>query len=179
MKLLSLLGLLVLLNTSATFTEKVPLKPEEQQLYDLLNSYRKQKGLAAIPLSAALTKVAQLHVYDLHTNQPAKGKCNLHSWSNKGSWTPFCYNGDNASAECMWKKPEEIAGYKGSGFEVAAFATNMSAQVALDGWKGSKGHNEVMVNTGSWKNMNWKAVGVGIAGNYAVIWFGTVEDKGE
>ena len=153
------------------------LKPEEQQLFDLLNAYRKQQKLAPIALSPKLMQVARLHVYDLVTNQPAKGKCNLHSWSNKGKWSPCCYNGNDASAKCMWEKPKELTGYSGSGFEIAAYATNMSPQIAIDGWKGSSGHNEVMINKGSWKNLNWQAVGVGISGDYAVIWFGTVADN--
>jgi uncharacterized protein YkwD len=179
MKLLPLLALLLLLGSSATINQDYSLEPEEQKLYDLLNDYRKQKGLSAIPLSGKLTKVAKLHVHDLVVNQPVKGNCNLHSWSDKGAWTKCCYNGNDASAECMWRKPKEIADYNGSGFEIAAFATNMSAHEAFNGWRGSSGHNAVMINSGSWKNMDWKAVGIGISGNYAVIWFGTVEDESE
>jgi len=177
MKLFVALFSLMLLNTAATFKPDPSLNLEEQKLYDMLNSYRKQKGLPVIPLSPALTQVAQLHVYDLHTNQPVTERCNLHSWSNKGKWTPCCYTGNNASAECMWRKPLEIAGYTGSGFEIAAYATNMSAEVALRGWQQSSGHNEVMINKGSWSHLKWNAVGVGIMGDYAVIWFGTIEDK--
>ncbi len=176
MRLLTISLVSWLLFTSFSNTQ-FQLKPEEQRLYDLLNTYRKQKGLKAIPLSPSLTQVARLHVYDLVTNQPVKGKCNLHSWSNKGKWKSCCYTGNQASAECMWNKPKELTNYQGDGFEIAAFATNMSAQVAIDGWKGSKGHNEVMINRGTWKKMNWQAVGVGISGDYAVIWFGIVADN--
>lgn len=153
------------------------LKPQEQELYDLLAQYRKQKGLKPIPLSPKLTQVARLHVYDLVTNQPASGRCNLHSWSNNGKWTACCYTGNDASAKCMWNKPKELTGYSSAGFEIAAFATNMSPQVAMDGWRSSRGHNEVMINRGAWKKMNWQAVGVGISGDYAVIWFGTAVDE--
>jgi uncharacterized protein YkwD len=172
-----LLAAIALLTTSFIRPTAPELNPEEQKLYDLFSAYRKQKGLPVIPLSPALTQVAQLHVYDLHTNQPVTERCNLHSWSNKGKWTPCCYTGNNASAECMWRKPLEIAGYTGSGFEIAAYATNMSAVVALRGWQESSGHNEVMINKGSWSHLKWNAVGVGIMGDYAVIWFGTIEDK--
>jgi hypothetical protein len=152
------------------------LKPQEQELYDLLNAYRKQRGLRAIPLSSKLTQVARLHVYDLETNQPATGRCNLHSWSNKGKWKGCCYTGNEASAKCMWNKPKELTDYPAAGFEIAAFATNMSPQVAMEVWKSSRGHNAVMINKGTWNDMNWQAVGVGISDDYAVIWFGTVAD---
>ena len=177
MRILAILLSALVLLSSYTTPQEFKLKPEERQLLDLLNDYRKQKKLEPIALSPKLMEVARLHVYDLVTNQPAKGKCNLHSWSNKGKWSPCCYTGNDASAKCMWEKPKELTGYTGSGFEIAAYATNMSPQVAIDGWKGSHGHNEVMINKGPWTNMNWQAVGVGISGDYAVIWFGTVADK--
>lgn len=162
--------------TSYSLPTEPSLSADEQELLALLREYRSAHKLPAIPLSAKLQKVAQLHAFDLETNQPVKGKCNLHSWSNKGDWTPCCYTGDAASARCMWQKPKEIAQYQGSGYEIAAFATNMSPKVAFEGWKGSKYHNEVMVNKGDWASMNWKAVGVGMSGKYAVIWFGAESD---
>jgi uncharacterized protein YkwD len=177
MRILFLAVVTQFLFTSFIAKEKVELKPEEEKLYQMLMDYRVEKGLKPIPLSAALTKVAKLHVYDLHTNHPVKGRCNLHSWSNKGKWSACCYTGNQASAECMWNKPKELTSYTGAGFEIAAYSTNMSAEVALDGWKNSKGHNEVMINKGTWKKADWQAVGVGITGYYAVIWFGKEEDK--
>ena len=76
----------------------------------------------------------------------------------------------------MWEKPAELTQYTGSGFEIAAYVTNLTPQRALDGWKSSAGHNQVMINKGSWSKLEWKAVGVGMAGPYAVIWFGMVPD---
>ena len=46
------------------------LTAEEEKLYTLIMDYRKGKGLPSIPLSPALTKVAQARVKDLHLNKP-------------------------------------------------------------------------------------------------------------
>jgi hypothetical protein len=35
----------------------------------------------------------------------------------------------------------------------------------------------MILNQRDWKNVNWKAVGIGIYGHYAAVWFGKVEDK--
>lgn len=150
---------------------------DEDKLYNLIMEYRKSKGLPNIPRSASLSKVAQLHVEDLMTNHPDKGNCNLHSWSNKGKWTPCCYTKDHKAATCMWSKPVELTSYPGNGYEISAWASyTHTPESSLDSWKSSSGHNAVIMNTGIWKSMDWKAIGVGMRGNYAVVWFGTDED---
>lgn len=154
----------------------VSMTTEEQTLYQLLNQYRAQYGLAAIPASPSLTLVAQTHAKDLDANPPS-GSCNLHSWSNNGSWTGCCYTSDHAQAQCMWNKPSELTSYPGYGFEISAYSSAMNAQNALNMWKSSSGHNAVMINQGTWANTTWKAVGVGIYRNYAVIWFGRETDS--
>lgn len=177
MKTMLFVLLAALLTTSFTAEEKLTLTTEEAQLYRLLIEYRKQKNLPAIPLSYSLCKVAKLHVNDLANNNPTTAKCNLHSWSKAGNWQSCCYTDNHKEAECMWNKPRELSKYTGDGFEIAAhLGENATAQGALNGWKSSAGHNAVIVNQGSWKDMNWKAVGVGIEDGYAVIWFGVEED---
>ena len=152
------------------------LSAEEKKLYDLVISYRKENGLAEIPLSKSLTFVAQTHAKDMEEN-PAKGDCNMHSWSDKGKWKACCYDDNHGNAPCMWTKPKELTTYKGIGFEIAHWSTNGNdAQTAIYSWKNSPGHNSVMINQGTWKNHEWKAIGIGIFGSYAVIWFGTSED---
>ena len=47
-----------------------------------------------------------------------------------------------------------------------------TATIALDGWKSSTPHNNVIINKKIWKDVDWKAIGVGIYGGYATIWFG-------
>ena len=100
---------------------EVCLTREEKKLYDLIMEYRKSKKLPPIPLSEKLTLVAQTHAKDLAENyefDPKKNKCNPHNWSNKGKWTSCCYTDDHKVAGCMWTKPQEIAGYAGSGYIV-------------------------------------------------------------
>ena len=49
---------------------------------DVINRYRQEQGLPAIPISVSLTLVAEAHVKDLQAANPVTGSCNLHSWSN-------------------------------------------------------------------------------------------------
>jgi hypothetical protein len=162
---------------------EVCLSKEEKKLYDLIMEYRKSKKLESIPLSSKLTLVAQAHAKDLseHYEFNPKNKCNphswSHSWSNKGNWTSCCYTNDHKQVSCMWTKPQEIAGYVGDGFEIAYYSSlGASAQEGLDGWKISPGHNPLLVNTGTWSNVTWNAIGIGIYKEYGLVWFGEVKD---
>ncbi len=165
---------LVLISISS-FTQE--LSKEELKLYNLIIEYRKSYGLPEIPISKSLTFVAQTHARDLMINRPDTAECNLHSWSNKGKWESCCYTDDHAKATCMWEKPRELTNYSGLGFEIAAYSGNyISAGIALELWKYSPGHNDVILNKNIWKQ-EWKAIGIGIYGNYAVVWFGYAPDK--
>jgi hypothetical protein len=163
--------------------ESLPTNPcatvltgEEQRLYDLIMDYRKQEDLPRIPLSPSLSYVAKVHVRDLQAHPPS-GRCNGHSWSENGSWTACCYTGDHARAQCMWDKPRELTDYQGNGYEIASWGSaGNTADQALAGWKTSSGHNSVIINKGQWSRSSWKAVGVGVYGNWAVVWFGKDED---
>ena len=140
--------------------------------------YRYSKGLTKIPLSKSLTFVAQTHVKDLVNNKPDVGNCNMHSWSNKGNWTPCCYTDDHARAKCMWNKPSELTSYKGNGYEIAHWNSGTAtAEGALSGWKRSSGHNAVIINQGVWDSHPWKAIGIGIYKGFAVVWFGEERDE--
>jgi uncharacterized protein YkwD len=155
------------------------LTADETQLYKLVMNYRKTKGLPSIPLSKSLTFVAQTHVQDLDENYEPGGKCNFHSWSDQGKWKPVCYTPDHAQAKLMWSKPKELTTYKGDGYEIA-FGVNIEyladPEIALQSWKLSKQHNDVILNRGLWKK-KWNAIGIGMYGSYAVIWFGNEVDK--
>jgi len=159
------------------------LTSEEQELYRILMNYRSQLGLPSIPFSKSLTIVAQTHVRDLNDNKPDKGRCNMHSWSSNGPWTGCCYTPDHAQANCMWSKPRELTNYKGSGYEIACGSWssgdsdyNITANEALESWKGSQGHNQVIINAGIW-NDKWNAIGIGMYKGYAVVWFGKELDN--
>lgn len=123
--------------------------------------------------------MAQAHVRDLYDNRPVTEKCNLHSWSDKGNWTPVCYTDDHKNAQGMWYKPREITGglYTGYGYEIAyQNSVQATAEGAFRGWKSSSGHNAVMIEDNIWERMNWQAMGIGIYRNYAVVWFGQPAD---
>lgn len=175
-----LISLLTLLSQDpATDVSEPCLSSEEKNLFESINSYRKSKKLQSIPFSARLSKVAQTHAKDLmqHYTFSPDNECNPHSWSDKGDWTSCCYTADHREAECMWNKPQEISGYAGSGYEIAYYTTaTVLAEDALRGWKNSPAHHELIINKGIWEKVSWKAMGVGIAGNYAIVWFGEVAD---
>ena len=169
--------LIALLLTNSLLGQGQQLSQEEQSLYNLIMQYRKTKNLPPIPLSPSLTIVAQTHAHDLADNNPDQGRCNLHSWSNKGSWSACCYTDDHAKAQCMWDKPSELTSYKGNGYEISAWSSDdISASKALDLWKSSPGHHAVIINSGIW-NSSWQAIGIGIYGGYALVWFGNEPDS--
>jgi len=160
--------------------DEVCLTSEEKKLYDLIMAYRKSKKLPPIPYSAKLTKVAQVHARDLEENYSYgnMGDCNPHSWSDKGTWSSCCYTPDHKEAKCMWQKPKEIADYAGNGYEIAYYSSaGANAIEGLEGWKKSQGHNPLLVNTGTWAKVNWKAIGIGFYGQYGVVWFGEEADE--
>ncbi len=156
------------------------LSQEEHELYVLINDYRVANGLPEIPLSVSLTVVARAHVQDLidHGSTVLSETCNLHSWSDHGDWTGCCYTSDHAQAQCMWDKPGELTNYPSAGFEISVSGA-FSAAGALSSWQGSPGHDDVIMNRGTWEDSTWRAIGVGIEGGYSHVWFGTSNDPDE
>lgn len=164
----------------AVVEEEVCLSKEELKLYNLIMDYRKKNKLEVIPISPKLTKVAQVHARDLadHYSFDPNNKCNPHSWSKKGKWTSCCYTSDHKEAECMWNKPKEIAGYNGSGYEIAYYSSaGANAEEGLKGWKASPGHNPLLINSGIWEKLTWNAIGIGIYKEYGLVWFGESADS--
>lgn len=160
----------------------------ELQLGQLINQYRAEHNRPAIPISKSLTTVAQLHVIDLmifspDTGSDSRGKpCNMHSWSANGQWNAVCYTSDHQYASGMWNKPKEITAgtYNSPGYEIAYYVSgnnpNLDPARALNGWKASAAHNYVMLNQNGWDDLTWRAMGIGICGNYATVWFGELQD---
>jgi|MudIll2142460700_1097286.scaffolds.fasta_scaffold17338_2 hypothetical protein len=153
----------------------VDAKLDAASLAALINDYRASIKLPRVPISPAMTKVAQAHAHDLDANKPIKDGCNMHSWSAKGSWSACCYDSSREAARCMWKKPKEIAGYQGNGYEIAANASGITPEQALSLWQNSPAHHAVMINKDQWKKP-WRALGVAVEGDYAVAWFGEESD---
>ena len=157
------------------------------ELPQLINDYRNQNGLVSIKLSGKLSAVAMAHIRDLSTYHPQQA-CgaggNLHSWSNNGNWQGkygdgnwkgCCYPSDHSNKPCMWDKPKEIAGYQSNGYEIAHQGSS-TAQGALNSWKNSPLHNDVILSKNIWANFPWKAIGAVCGGGYACAWFGTLKD---
>jgi hypothetical protein len=169
-------------NSDIKELRSVCISRSEWKLYQLINQYRKRAHLPNIPLSYSLTYVAQSHARDLAAHYENDAVCNLHSWSNSGPWTSCCYTSDHKESECMWNKPEELTGFKGFGYEIAYWNNydyidpDDIADDALKAWKKSKGHNFVIINRGMWKELDWKAIGVGIWKGYVLVWFSDMED---
>ncbi|WP_455381299.1 CAP domain-containing protein [Salinispira pacifica] len=152
------------------------LTRDEEALYNLLMEYRTSKGLPEIPVSKSLTFVAQAHVRDLSTHTFDK-QYNSHSWSKDGPWTGGGYTPDHKNARLMWDKPRELTRYPGNGYEIALWAPPAATPAgALRGWQGSFYHNQVIVSEGPWARHPWKAIGIGMYGAYAVVWFGEESD---
>jgi uncharacterized protein YkwD len=161
--------LLFLFNHLVSFSQV--LSVEERKLYNNIMEYRRENGLPAIPLSASLTYVAQMHCKDLVENIGYL----THAWSN----CPYDA-GNSATYPCMWKKPSELTKYKGYGYECAHGGSGgyiANAESSLNSWKSSKPHNAVILNQGIWNSHKWNAIGVGILNGYAVIWFGEELDN--
>ncbi len=143
----------------------------------MINAYRHAHGLTAVPLSPRLSAVAARHVKDLLTNAPHKSLGSLHSWSQQDDrWTGGAFRlGDAATYRVMWDKPREIAAYDANGYEVAVSGAH-DMQHALDLWKNSPPHNEVILNLTIWKRLHWQALGAVFHKGFACAWFGEKAD---
>jgi hypothetical protein len=149
----------------------------EYKLYKMINEYRKRYDLPPIPLSKSLCYVASTHVKDLFINHPDQGPCNSHSWSDKGTWKPFCYPGDEKKNNSVWDKPKEITNYKGKGYEIVYWENSPAViDSIIQFWKSIGYFNSFLMSSGKWQGMKWNAIGIGICENYACAWFGELYD---
>lgn len=159
-----------------TDTSEDSIDAKEQELYDLIMAYRQANGLESIPLSKALTITAGRHALDTVYNM---GSYSGHSWSD----APYD-SSNSATYRNMWDAPERVGtGYTSNGYEITYGYTGTNVAVfdvdptsALQGWKGSPGHNNVILNKADWSQITWKAIGVGIHKGIAHVWFGAETD---
>jgi uncharacterized protein YkwD len=150
--------------------------PVAAELVRELNDYRARHGMRRLPWSRSLSHVAALHARDLNENPPAQ-QCMIHSWSNNGPWSSCCYQPDHSNAECMWNKPRELSRYTEVGFELVYMHTaGAQPDLAVRAWRESPKHRAVLLNRGKWADNPWRAMGVGISGDFAVVWFGEAYD---
>lgn len=144
-------------------------EPEEERLYTFVNQYRAEFDLPPIPRSPSLTLLANRHVLDMAYNIGHL----THSWSN-------CpYNTRNrrtltCSSDAAWRLGTK---YPGKAYENAHYnSRGATAESALRGWQNSPAHNALMVNLNNWRDDDWKAMGIGIYKQYAVLWVGEDRD---
>ncbi|MCX7568020.1 hypothetical protein OS189_16885 [Sulfitobacter sp. F26169L] len=170
-----------------TFQDDLSLK--ELQLYRLIMDYRIENDLPVLPLSADLTLVAGRHTLDTIHNIWEAG-VTLPEGANLHSWSDAYYYRDHRAPEVIWEAPERLGtDYPGYGFEIAAGGFT-SIEGALEGWKGSPSHNDVILNEGGFANTVWNAIGIGVEadpdarggfGDYGNrvyhVWFGREEDN--
>ncbi len=123
----------------------------EQAVFDLINTYRTQNGLAPLKVSPTLSRAAAWMVSDMVQN------AYFDHYDHLGR-SPF-----QRVVDCGY-------GSSGAG-EILAVAGSGATAVQL--WKGSPGHNAIMLGA------NWKVMGVGHAGNYWAVDFGSLDDSGQ
>ena len=83
----------------------------------------------------------------------------------------------------MWNKPKEFTNnkYEGNGFEISTGPTgddpqffeheNVTIKSAVNAWKKSKPHNDVIINLDIWKDTKWLKIGAAVYGSFANAWF--------
>jgi uncharacterized protein YkwD len=139
------------------------INKEEWDLLGKINIHRSNNGLPAVALSKILSNCAAKwsrhmasvdvlhHPYQQPTNDP--------------NWWKNCVTGQGYP----WQYPY-VADILYGG---VAFAGE-TAKGAIDTWKGSPPHNDVILERGAWTMADWKAVGIGQAYNSSTHkWFWT------
>lgn len=153
------------------------ISQEAVNLYKLINEYRRVLRLPAIPLSNSLCRVAETHGNDLNAHYIHNEECNYHSWSDQGSWSPCCYHSKLKDKRCMTEKPSELTSYPGKGYEVIYWdSRGASPSKAFDQWKTVHAAKSMLINLREWEEVVWKAMGISIKGNFAILWLGEAED---
>ncbi|ACK73508.1 hypothetical protein PCC7424_5158 [Gloeothece citriformis PCC 7424] len=153
------------------------LNAQENQLYELINQYRLQKGLSSIPLSPSLNRVANRHLQDLQSNEKLYNR-NGRDW--RFGWSDCPYDGNNPSTfSCMWAAPQRLkTAYSGKGYELLCGGKGkITPQEALRCWQKSNSNHNVILNGGEWQNYQWNAIGIAIDKGYANLWFGQEFDR--
>ncbi len=153
------------------FTEKNCLgdeiSPTEKELFRLVNEYRAQNNLPPIKISEPLNLVANRHLLDLTFNI----KYLTHGWSN------CAYDMKKEETwNCVFESPQRLnTGYPGQGFENLYRNINGTATpaAALEAWKKSPMHNNLLLNLDIWRDTRYDGFGVSVSGNYAAVWFGS------
>jgi len=185
-----LLMFLVMILTISSYALEIPARiivddsivkgitQDENILYNMINDMRIQNKLPSIPLSPNLSIVAHTHIVDLTISRPQDKGCSLHSWSESGKWTACCNFKSTSGIQCMRSKPREITGYPGYGYELIYWGEEKATPTdAAALWQQVDASSDMILCRGKWKGYQWKALGVGISGGYAILWLGDKTDK--
>ncbi len=160
----------------ANAQQGVCIDEEELSLANQINHFRKQNDLNVLPVSTALSYVADVHVKDLYLHYDPFGGCNLLSWSDNGRWEKCCAQGENYT--CMYDKPAELTQYKGKGYELVYYQnTQITSGLAFNAWKENASAKAMILQQGKYQDKNWQAIGVALFDGYASIWFGEKSDN--
>lgn len=158
--------------------ENICINQNELKLFNLINQFRLENDKGPIPLSRSLTYVAQLHLDDLIREHPDTSICNMHSWSVGNQWVGCCYNEFLPKPECMWLKPQELTDYDGKGYELAYWDTYLAEPDSIIYlWQDIPASFEMIVNQGAYAHSEWKAMGLAVSEQYALVWFGEYTDN--
>lgn len=181
--ILTLLIIFSLLISSPGYAQKkIPdnfcITRQEKKLFNAINTLLKDYGRKPLKLSGSLSYVAKLHVEDLLENRPDTGICNLSSWSDKGDWTPCCFNRYVPQQECMWGKPKELTPYPFRGYELAGyFQDDFTADSVIELWAAQKKVLDMLLARKNYSEKEWVCMGIGMNRHYVSVWFGQRPDK--
>ena len=167
------------LNTAQgqVISEQFCITQQEFRLYKMVNEFRARLTLDPIPLSKSLSYVAKTHAADLSAHYPMGEDCNMHSWSDQGDWKPFCFPADQDRKNDVKDKAQELTAYPGKAWEITYWDnTDLDLTMVLDFWRSIPYTSEMLTNTGKWKEVAWKSLGVGIKDGYVLLWFGQKDD---
>lgn len=153
------------------------INQDEFQLYKLVNDLRKSRGLPTLQLSKSLSYTAYQHIRDLYINKPDTASCNMHSWSDKGSWTPICFPKEQGKKKNVNDKPKELTSYQGQAHEILYWVNGTALpDEVFDQWRTTNQSASLILNTGKWLKTNWKNMGISIYKGYASLWLGEAQD---
>ncbi len=176
--LISLMGVEAVFGQKKKVSVNSCFNAKERQLAERINGMRIDYNKKIISLSKSLTIVAKTHVEDLTLHHPDTSICNLSSWSDKGNWTPCCYNPYVVNHDCMWQKPKELTKYPYRGYElVVYFQDTLVVDSLMTLWSESKEVLDMLLTRDDWKDKKWEAMGLAVNDHYASVWFGQRPDR--
>jgi len=173
--------ILIITSSFAQNKSKIPedfcMTQDEYRLFSLINEYRTKLALNTIPLSKSLSYVAKTHAKDLAGNFNPASDCNMHSWSDKGNWKPFCFPKDQNRKHDVKDKAKELSNYPGKAWELTYWENSKAdLDFVLDFWMSIPYTADMISSSNAWEKKEWKSMGVGIQDGYVLVWMGTDVD---